>query len=268
MAGMPKADWGTKDPCTLEYFAAYTAGRRLENVDGCNWAELGDIRRSYRIQKEIAQRHPAGGEPVGYKVTFANDGRVVGVITDAMLLATGSTIEISTGARLLGEADLLVRVGADSINRAKTTEDIAASIDAVFPLIESSDMMLPDGAARTKAIWTASNANARWGVLGDQIDLSHMTPATRLSIFEKLEVELFDEAGRSLQSSGMRDNPLERVLDVIGELQRRDGLELKVGDLISLGNFGRPRFPETGSSLTAVFHGLADPPPTVSVRYE
>lgn len=255
------------DPCVDEYLSAYAAGRRLEAVDGCDWATIESQDRADAIQAAIAAHHPAGGKAVGYKVTNAQDGRVVGVITDAMLLPSGSTVDLSTGTRLLGEGDLLVRVRSAAINDATTLEDIAAGIDQVIPFIESSDMMLPDGASRTKAIWTASNGNARWGVRGDAVDVSGIEPARLVEMLGSLEVELIDESGKTLQKSGMRNNPLQSVIDVLDDMRRRGGVRLEAGDLISLGNFGRPRFPTTGNDITAVFHGLADPAPTITARY-
>lgn len=256
------------DPCADEYLAAYAAGRQLENSEACNWGELTLQERSDAIQAELASTHPSGGKAVGYKVTNATDGRVIGVITDAMLLASGSTINLSSGTRLLGEGDLLVMVGSADINNARTLDDIAASIATVIPFIESSDMMLPQGAARTKAIWTASNGNARWGVMGEPVDVSAMEPAALVEMLANLEVELIDENGESMQRSGMRNNPLQSVFDVLEDMQRRGNIELRTGDLISLGNFGRPRFPLSGNSYRAVFHGLADPAPEVVANYK
>lgn len=255
------------DPCAVEYLDAFTAGRRLENREGCTWSELDDQARSDRIQADVARAHPAGGAIVGYKVTSAEDGRVVGVITGNMLLPSGATVDLATGVRLLGEGDLLVRVKSTAINNARTLEDVAAEIEAVIPFIESSDLMLPRGIARTKAIWTASNGNARWGITGTGIDVGDREPGDIVALLGSVEVELIDETGRSLQTSGMRNNPLQSVLDVIQDLERRGDVRLQAGDVISLGNFGRPRFPKPGARFTAVFHGLADPAPRVVANY-
>lgn len=256
------------DPCTNEYIDAFTSGRRLQDVAGCVWSDLVDQARSDRIQAQIASRHPAGGKRVGFKVTSAADGRVVGVITERMLLSSGSTIDLSTGSRLLGESDVLVRVKSAAINDATTLEQVAAEIDAVIPFIESSDMMLPQGSERTKSIWTASNGNARWGVRGKEIDVSDMNPQAVVALLGSLEVELIDETGQSLQKSAMRTNPLQSVIAVIEDFRRRDEGLLASGDLISLGNFGRPRFPKSGARYTAVFHGLAEPAPRVIANYD
>lgn len=256
------------DPCVTEYLAAFPAGRRLEVVEGCDWGAIESQERADAIQAGIAAAHPAGGQPVGYKVTNAEGGKVVGVITDAMLVPSGSTIELASGARILGESDLLVRVRSAAINDATTLEEVAAEISEVIPFIESSDTMLPQGAGRTKPIWTSSNGNARWGIHGEPVDVSEMEAAALVELLGNLQVELIDEAGESMQTSGMRSNPLESVLIVIEDMKRRGNVQLEAGDVISLGNFGRPRFPTSGNSYTAVFHGLAEPAPRVVANYE
>lgn len=128
---------------------------------------------------------------------------------------------LSALARLLSEGDLLLRVRSPAINQARTLEEVAAEIDAAIPFIESSDMMLPQGTPRTKPIWTATNGNARWGVLGEPQDLSHMTPAERVRRLGALEVALSNAAGEQLQRAGMRSNPLQSVLEVLEDLRRR-----------------------------------------------
>ena len=255
------------DPCAQEYLAAYAEGRRIQTVEGCAWGQISDMSRADKIQAEVVNLLSEQGSPVGYKVTNAQDGRVIGVILDFMILPSGSEVDLDTGARLLGEGDLMIRVKSDAINSAKTLEEVAAHIDQVIPLIESSDMMLPQGTPRSKATWTASNGNARWAVTGDAINVSERSPSEVLDLLGSIEVSLFDSDGSELQRSGMRNHPLKSVLDVLEDMQRRGNATLKAGDLISLGNFGRPRFPNAGTRYRAVFHGLANTPPEVTASY-
>ena len=255
------------DPCVEEYLAAYQAGRRLQPTLGCDWGALESQERADAIQAQIVQRHPAGGKRIGYKVTNAQGGRVVGVLTDAMLLPSGSVIALDSGARLLSEGDLLLRVRSPAINQARTLEEAAAEIDAAIPFIESSDMMLPQGTPRTKPVWTATNGNARWGVLGETQDLSHLAPAERVQRLGALEVALSNAAGEQLQRAGMRSDPLQSVLEVLEDLRRRAAPGLQAGDLLSVGNFGRPRFPRPGEQYRAHYLGLAEPAPEVLAVY-
>jgi 2-keto-4-pentenoate hydratase len=206
--------------------------------------------------------------PVGYKVTFADDGRVIGVLMDTMLLPSGSVIDLNSGSRILVEADLIVRVASASINQAKTLEDVAASIDLVYPFMESSNMMLPRGTPRKKATWTATNGNVRWGTLGDPIDMQTMTAADVVAGIGGVEVSLFGPDGKELQRASMSRHPLQSVLDVIDEIDRGALTALAPGDLISLGNFGRPRFPKPGEHYSTEFHGLSDDPLRVRVSFD
>ena len=255
------------DPCVGEYLAAYRAGRRLEPAPGCDWGALQSQERADAIQAQIVQRHPAGGKTIGYKVANARDGRVVGALTDAMLLPSGAVIELASGARLLSEGDLLLRIRSPAINEARTLEEAAAQIDAAIPFIESSDMMLPQGAPRTKPVWTATNGNARWGLVGETLDLSDLAPSERMRRLGELEVALSNAAGEELQRAGMRNNPLQSVLEVLADLRRRGAPGLQAGDLVSVGNFGRPRFPRPGDQYRARYLGLAEPAPEVLAVY-
>jgi len=254
--------------CLNAYVSAFEKGARLSNDDGCAWGDISDQTLADRVQAGIADYLQRDASLVGYKVTFADDGRVVGSISDRMLLTSGATIDLSTGARLLVEGDLLVRVGSASINSAQSVTDVAANISELVPFMESSDMMLPRGTARRKAIWTATNGNARWGVMGKPIPVSGRAPQQLADMVANIQVALIDSKGEELQRLGMSRHPLESVLDVIRERERLQAEPLKPGDVISLGNFGRPRFPKSGDSYTTIFYGLGDGTPSVTVSFQ
>ena len=254
--------------CVAAYAKAYSLGEGLSNDGPCNWGALVDQQVSDDIRVGVVDFLGTQASPVGYKVTFADDGRVIGVLMDSMLLPSGSVIELSTGSRILVEADLIVRVAESAINEAKTLEDVAASIDLVYPFMESSNMMLPRGTPRRKAIWTATNGNVRWGTLGDPVDLQAMTAADVVKRIGGLEVSLIGPKGNELQRAAMSRHPLQSVLDVVDEIARVGLAPLEPGDFISLGNFGRPRFPKSGEAYATEFHGLSDRISRVSVSFE
>jgi 2-keto-4-pentenoate hydratase len=254
--------------CLNAYVSAFKKGARLISDDSCAWGDISDQALADRVQAGIAKYLQRNARLVGYKVTFADDGRVVGRISDGMLLPSGATIDLSTGARILVEGDLLVRVGSASINGAQSVSDVAAHISDLVPFMESSDMMLPRGTARRKAIWTATNGNARWGVMGEPILVRGMAPQELADMMANVQVALIDSNDNELQRMGMSRHPLESVLDVIQERKRLRAEPLTPGDLISLGNFGRPRFPESGESYKAVFYGLGDETPSVTVSFQ
>jgi 2-keto-4-pentenoate hydratase len=254
--------------CVAAYAKAFDAGESLSNTGPCIWGEIADQAVSDNIREGVVAYLGKQGSPVGYKVTFADDGRVVGVLMDSMLLPSGSVVDLSSGSRILVEADLIVRVASASINQAKTLEDVAASIDLVYPFMESSNMMLPRGTPRKKATWTATNGNVRWGTLGDPIDLQTMAAADVVARIGGVEVSLFGPDGKELQRAAMSRHPLQSVLDVIDEIDRGALTALAPGDLISLGNFGRPRFPKPGEHYATEFHGLSDVPLQVRVSFD
>ncbi len=85
------------------------------------------------------------GAPVGYKAGLTNpavqerfgaDAPVWGILYGPMLLANGATVDTAFGARALFEADLLLRVSSDGINRATSPEMVLAAVDQVIPCIE------------------------------------------------------------------------------------------------------------------------------------
>lgn len=254
--------------CVAAYAKAYSAGEGLSNDGPCNWGALVDQRTSDKIRAGVVDFLGTQASPVGYKVTFADDGRVIGVLMDSMLLPSGSVIKLSTGSRILVESDLIVRIAESAINEATTLEDVAASIDQVYPFMESSNMMLPRGTPRRKATWTATNGNVRWGTLGEPVDLQVMAAADVVERIGGLEVSLFGPEGNELQRAAMSRHPLQSVLDVVDEIERAGLAPLKPGDFISLGNFGRPRFPKSGEAYATEFHGLSERTPRVSVSFE
>lgn len=263
-----QAESGLVAQCVNSYIEAFDSGTRLANSVACDWGSLTDQSVADAIRTGVVEYLERQGVSVGYKVTFADDGQVIGVLIDSMLLANGATIDLESGSRILVEADLLVRVGSASINQARSLEDVASSIDQVYPFMESSDMMLPTGTPRTKSTWTATNGNLRWGVLGDPIRVEGDDALETVARLGMLEVSLFGPEGNELQRESMARHPLQSVLDVLEEIARTKADPLQPGDLISVGNFGRPRFPTPGESYTTQYHGLSETPVRVSVSFK
>jgi 2-keto-4-pentenoate hydratase len=255
------------EDCISEFTQAFNAGHRLSNNKNCIWKNL-TLKDALLIQSGSVAALSNFGQPIGYKVTNAGPGgKVVATILEKMIVDSGSTINLSTGALLIAEADILVRVSDKRINHATTLEEVAKFIDAIIPYIESSDMMLPQGTPRVTPTWTASNGNARWGITGKLVITNGDT-----SIVERLantKATLVDQDGNQFSSTRMADNPLEAVLTVINELKKREGsIGLRKGDIISLGNFGRPTRPKAGQTLTATYEGLNNDVVTVTAKYE
>jgi len=108
--------------------AAYMAGKPAANPEGLSQAD-GECSRA-KLHKVLG---PQMGKPVGYKAGLTNpavqkrfnaNAPVWGLLYANMLLPDGSLVDANFGARPLYEADLLVRVGSESINTARTAAEV------------------------------------------------------------------------------------------------------------------------------------------------
>lgn len=126
--------------------------------------KVGAIKRAHTI-----------GNPAGYKVAltsrpaqarFGVDRPLTGVLLERMLLDDGAGIAVASGVRLMGEADLLVRVGRDAIDTADSRREILAALSEAIPFLEVPDLVYAEDARPDGPALTAINAGARHGVLG------------------------------------------------------------------------------------------------------
>ncbi|MFN3534428.1 MAG: CRISPR-associated protein Csx3, partial [Desulfatiglandales bacterium] len=94
------------------------------------------------------------GRQIGYKAGLTNPKAqeafgvkepVLGILFEKMLLKSGATVNVAFGARPVTEGDLIIRVGDEKINDAKTPEEALSYLDQVIPFIELPDLMFaPD----------------------------------------------------------------------------------------------------------------------------
>lgn len=252
--------------CASEWAASFSAGETVQITDTCPWDQVLDVKDAYRINYAAVEM--LGLPRVGYKVTTAGDGNVLGTLLQGMVQPESEAVDLSAGAGVIAEADILVRVSDERINSATSLEGVVRYIDVMIPFIESSDMMLGDGLGRTKALWTASNGNARFGVAGAEIPVE--PTAEFIERFGAMQVVVVDDQGVQQKDSTANNNPLNAVLTVLEELQARGyGEQLHVGDLISLGTYGGPiRTVTPGSTLTATYYGLQKEPIVVTASYK
>lgn len=252
--------------CASEWANAFNAGVTVEITESCPWDQVLLTEDAYRINAAAVDL--LDGEVIGYKVTTAGDGSVLGTLKTGMVQSASEAVDLSAGAGVIAEADILVRVSDTRINQATSLEEVVRYIDVMIPFIESSDMMLGDGLGRTKALWTASNGNARYGAMGEPVPVE--PTADFIERFGAMQVVVIDDQGEVQKDSSARTNPLMAVLTVLEEFEARGlGEELKVGDLISLGTYGGPiRTIGPGSTLTATYTGLTKEPIQVTASYE
>jgi 2-keto-4-pentenoate hydratase len=212
------------------------------------------------------------GAPVGYKAGLTNpavqkrfnhDSPVWGTLYAPMLLQSGAVVDAAFGARPLYEADLLVRVSDEAINRAKTIDDVLRAIDQVIPFIELPDLVVHAPAKLNGASITAINVGARLGVLGTPMAV----PATRGERYALLNalrdmVVVLKADGTEIdrgKGSDVLEHPLNAVVWLAGDLAR-EGRALRPGDLISLGSFSRLLPPKPGLSVEVAYEGLPGNP--------
>ena len=230
-----------------------------------------------KLNAQLAQRM---GKVVGYKAGLTNpavqkrfnyDKPVWGKLYEKMILGNGAEVEAAFGARPLYEADLLVRVKSDAINRAKTPEDVLAAIDQVIPFIELPDLVVQAPPRLNGPAVSAINVGARLGVAGRPITV----PVYRgdryafLNGLRDMTVTLTDASGASLgggKGSDILDHPLNAVV-WLAQALAQEGLSLKPGELVSLGSFSALLPPKPGLQVTATYHGLPGAAP-VSVRFK
>ena len=212
------------------------------------------------------------GAPIGYKAGLTGNAAqqqfgvtepVRGVLLSRMILPDGADIPANFGARPMVEADLLVEIGAESINDATTPEQALAALHAVIPFIELPDMMYAKGVALDGPAIAAINVGARYGVAGKPIVINPGGDwMRRLSAFS---VTLKNGAAQVGGGKGetVMGHPLNAVLWLVKSLNR-DGVRLKPGDLLSLGSLTPPVPVQPGATYTARYKRL-DPSGPVAI---
>lgn len=218
------------------------------------------------------------GEPVGYKAGLTNpkvqkalgvSQPVRGTMLKKMILPSGSVLPAAFAAVPVFEGDLIVRVGDEAINQAKSAEETLKWLDAVIPFTELPDMVFDKGVKLTAPAIVAINVGARHGVVGNAIPVS-ATPdwMTRLKSFT---VQIVDEKGAVIgEGTGtmLLNDPLNAVLWIKNSLAA-EGKKLNKGDLLSLGSLTRPIPARPGMTIRSIYRGL-DPkgPVEISVSFK
>jgi 2-keto-4-pentenoate hydratase len=246
---------------------AYQSRMPAANPQGLSPAD-GECSRSKFNRLLQAQM----GEPVGYKAGLTNPAvqkrfnhgsPVWGALYGPMMLANGSVVDAAFGARPLFEADLLVRVSSDAVNGARSPMEVLSAIDRVIPAVELPDLIVQAPAQLDGAAITAINVGARYFIQG----LGIPVPATRGERYQLLDAlrEMVvivkvdgTEIDRGLGADVM-GHPLNAVAWLAQDMAR-NGLSLKVGDLVSLGSFSRLHPPQAGQKVEVSFWGLPGTP--------
>jgi 2-oxo-hept-3-ene-1,7-dioate hydratase len=214
------------------------------------------------------------GRRVGYKSVFTTEdsqrrfgvsGPAWGAMFAGMMLFNSTLVPAKFGAKPRYEADFIVVVKDAGLANAESPLEALDHISALIPFIELPDIMLDKP---TGAELIATNAAFRGGVLGPRI------PIERSRVFlKKLEdmevVVAEDRSGREIgraRGKALMGQPIRAALWLAKAL-RKDGIELKPGDMLSLGGFLASAPVESGTTISVTYVGLPDNP-VVVVHFE
>ncbi len=253
-------------------FDSYSKRQPAANPEGLSLAD-GECTREKFNKLLQAQM----GTPVGYKAgltnpavqrRFEHDSPVWGMLYAPMLLKSGAVVEAAYGARPLFEADLLVRVSDEAINRATTAEEVLRTIDQVIPFIELPDLIVqtPAPPKLNGAAITAINVGARLGVVGTPIavqnDVGFSNALRDMVIIVKGDGAEMDRG----KGSDVLGHPLNAVVWLAKDMAK-SGKAMKKGDLISLGSFSKLLPPVPGLAVEVLYEGLAGSP-SITVTFK
>lgn len=232
------------DLVAVSLFQHYTAGYPAPILtEGLSSRQIDSIHISFvrRLMGEAGD----DGAIVGYKVALTNPGAqsqlgvnhpLYGFLLENMLLKDGATLPLEFGSRPQAEGDLMVRVGSADINQAETDLELLAALDAVIPFLELPDLVYEENAPVNAGALVAVNAGARYGVMGDPIELE--PEENGLDQLANIRVVLTNARGQFLvegSSTDLLGHPINAVRWLRDTLQTQ-GVDLRPGDLLSLGS--------------------------------
>ncbi len=233
----------------------------------------GSMEDALCTQAKLAEAlAPTMGAVIGYKAGLTSKPAqdrfdvtepVQGLLFEKMMLQDGASVPAKFGAIPMVESDLVLVVGDDAINDAKTPADVMAHISAVHPFIELPDLTLAKGQPITAVTLTAMAVAPKLGVLGAAIPVDD--PAAMASALENMTVTLRDGTGAEVATApgaATLGHPANSVLWLMSK-----GITLHKGDLISVGSFG-PLTPSAkmNGGASATYVGLPGDP-VVSVTF-
>ncbi len=235
--------------------------------------------QAQEIQEKFLQYlMPEFGKIIGYKAGLTNklaqekfnaSHPVLGIFLEKMLLKTGATIPANFGAAPLLEGDLMVRVGNDKINTAKTPREALEALDAVIPFLELPDLVYSKEVKLNAPKIVAINVGARLGVMGEPIPLKANDEWQKR--LKNIKLIILDKDRNPIavgESNFLLGDPLEVVLWLRDALKTQ-GKSLQQGDLLSLGTITPPMLVKAGDTIYARYLGLdANVPVEISVHFE
>ena len=224
------------------------------------------------------------GEVVGYKTgghnvgpsfpTFPPEG-IRGLILEGMILKSNSSVTVDSTVKGFLEADFAFRVRDKSINSAQSDYEILKGLDAIIPFAEIPDPYYEPG---TRSIYgtVVSNMGSRFSFVGDPVLLNNNVDwLEKLNNFSFAVHNENNELIQKGEISGWYE-PI-KVVRWLRDHLISSNIELKAGDLLSLGNIGiirqihpnSPRGPAYKSDTFVLsYYGLSNEPASVTINLE
>ncbi|MBX2862134.1 MAG: hypothetical protein KTR27_01150 [Leptolyngbyaceae cyanobacterium MAG.088] len=248
------------DLVAVSLFQHYSAGYPAPILtEGLSSREIESVQVNFvrRLMNEAGE----DGTVVGYKVALTNakaqsqlgvSHPLYGFLLENMLLESGANLPLEFGSRPQAEGDLMVRVGSADINQAETDLELLASLDAVMPFLELPDLIYEEDAQVNAGALVAVNVGARYGIIGDPVELE--PEDTGLAQLANIRVVLKNHQGQFLaegDSTALLGHPINAVRWLRDTLQTQ-GVELKPGDLLSLGSVTSLVSLEAGANIEGI----------------
>lgn len=228
-------------------------------------------------ERLVAHLQASLGRVAGYKAALTNpaaqkrfgaSGPVRGTLLARMLtMESAFPVNIDFGTRPVIEADMLVEVGDEAINDARTPLEALRALSRVMPFIELADLVVAEGEPLNASVITAINAGARGGIFGQAVAVE--PTAQFADALRDMRVIMTDDKGvehANAPGSVILGHPLNAVLWLIEDI-RKSGGRLRVGDRLSLGSFSAPLAPQTDMRLRVRYVGLPGDP-QINVRFK
>jgi 2-keto-4-pentenoate hydratase len=249
---MPSTSPAQETGCALESWApaiiaAWNRAGTIPNAP-CYAAIIDTMDIGRSLRDEVVARFDQMFPRAGYKVVGLDpvnaalpgvDRPMVGAMYVGMFMANGASLPLDSAEVIITEPDFLVSVADEGINDATSLEEAVRHLDRIYAFIETLAPTYNDNPPNP-FMMQASNIFARWGVVGESIEV---VPSTEfIESLETMRVTFRDGEGNVLaeqRGSYLGENPLNGVLVVIEELKRR-GERLRVGDLVSSGSYMPP----------------------------
>jgi 2-keto-4-pentenoate hydratase len=228
-------------------------------------------------ERFVDRLRAAQGRVAGYKAALTNPAvqkkfgaaaPVRGTLFARMLtLESAFPVDVKFGSRPVIEADLLVEIGDEAINDARTPLEALQGLSRIMPFIELADLVIAEGEPLNAAVITAINAGARGGVFGQGIAVE--STAAFADALRDMRVIMSDDKGNELANApgaAILGHPLNAVLWLIEDV-RKSGGRLRVGDKLSLGSFSAPIAPQSEMRVRVRYVGLPGEP-QINVRFK